>query len=107
MEKTTGPSAVARLGNPVAHPSVAESGAACAVRGVSVCVRFISLCVKFNHLICVRLSYLYLCGYLADGGEDGVLVRRVSRLAGGTHNLHGAGGGDGHGVGGEHCSGGD
>jgi len=23
----------------------------------------------------------YLCGYLADGGEDGVLVRRVSRLA--------------------------
>ena len=23
----------------------------------------------------------YLCGYLAEGGEDGVLVRRVSRLA--------------------------
>jgi hypothetical protein len=23
----------------------------------------------------------YLCGYLTDGGEDGVLVRRVSRLA--------------------------
>ncbi len=34
MEKTTGPSAVAHLGNPVAHPSVAEGGAACAVRGV-------------------------------------------------------------------------
>ena len=36
MEKTTGPSAVAHLGNPVAHPSVAEGGAACAVRGVLV-----------------------------------------------------------------------
>jgi hypothetical protein len=36
MEKTTGPSAVARLGNPVAHPSGAEGGAACAVRGVLV-----------------------------------------------------------------------
>jgi hypothetical protein len=39
MEKTTGPSAMAHLGNPVAHPSVAEGGgwrAACAVRGVHV-----------------------------------------------------------------------
>jgi hypothetical protein len=26
-------------------------------------------------------EYAYLCGYLAEGGEDGVLVRRVSRLA--------------------------
>ena len=43
--------AIAHLGNPVAHPSVAEGGAACAVRRV------------------VRVSL-----YLADGGEDGVLV---------------------------------
>jgi hypothetical protein len=33
MKKTTGPSAMARLDNPVAHPSGAEGGAACAVRG--------------------------------------------------------------------------
>jgi hypothetical protein len=31
MEKTTGPSAMARLDNPVAHPSGAEGGAACDV----------------------------------------------------------------------------
>ena len=36
MEKATGPSAMARLDNPVAHPSGAEGGAACAVRGVLV-----------------------------------------------------------------------
>jgi hypothetical protein len=36
MEKTTGLSAMARLGNPVAHLSGAEGGAACAVRGVLV-----------------------------------------------------------------------
>jgi hypothetical protein len=31
------------------------------------------------HVLCAE--YAYLCGYLAEGGEDGVLVRRVSRLA--------------------------
>jgi hypothetical protein len=57
MEKTTGPSAMARLDNPVAHPSGAEGGAL--------------------RVLCAE----YLCGYLTEGGEDGVLVRRVSRLA--------------------------
>ena len=75
MEKTTGLSAVAHLGNPVAHPSVAEGGAACAVRGVLVRVL---------------------------GGRRG--RRRLGAACFAARcTVHGAGGGDSHGVGGEHA----
>ena len=73
MEKTTGPSAMARLGNPVAHPSGAAGGAACAVRGVLVRVL---------------------------GGRRG---RRRLGAACFAARCYGADGGDSHGVGGEHA----
>ena len=75
MEKTTGPSAMARLDNPVAHPSGAEGGAACAVRGVLVRVL---------------------------GGRRG--RRRLGAACFAARcTVRGAGGGDSHGVGGEHA----
>ena len=72
---TTGPGAVPRLGDPVAHQSATARGVACVVGGVLVRVL---------------------------GGRRG--RRRLGAACFAVRcTVHGAGGGDGHGVGGEHA----